>query len=296
AARPYDLVIASQVDMARYRACFAGVPALFEEVEVGTLYEQFRRAEGAAQRLRYGLTWQKHRRYLAGLLRSYQAATVVSAPERALVAEQVAGDAARLRVIANGVDVASYADVAAEPAAHTLIFAGSFSYLPNYHAMQWFIEHVFPRVRTAVPGTRLVITGRHGDRPLPSLDGVELTGFVDDVRPRIKGAWLSVAPIWIGGGTRLKILEAMALGTPVVATHKGAEGLDLVNGRDIVLADEPAAFADAVIGLLRDPAARQALAARGLQRVREVYDWQVILPQFMGLVAETAVAANGRTG
>lgn len=101
--------------------------------------------------------------------------------------------------------------------------------------MVWFLDEVYPIIRQNVPQLRLTITGDHAGKPLPSADGVTLTGFVDDVRPLIAGAGAAVVPIRQGGGTRLKILEAMAVGTPVVATSKGAEGLDVTDGENILL-------------------------------------------------------------
>jgi glycosyltransferase involved in cell wall biosynthesis len=118
---------------------------------------------------------------------------------------------------------------------------------------------------------------------------VRLTGFVEDVRLPVAGASVHVAPIRWGGGTRLKILEAMALGTPVVATSKGAEGLDVTRDRHIVIADEPSEFAVQVLRLLRDPNLRDDLARKGRALVEERYDWRAIGQRFVGLVEKVAL-------
>lgn len=278
-----DLVIASQVDMAGYRRYFADLPAIFEEVEVGVLYEQMATAVTWQQHLRHQLTWQKHRGYLQRLLRTYDGVTVVSAQEAALL--QKTGIASKpVTVVPNGVDAASYQTETAVPQPNTLIFTGSFSFRPNYDAMVWFVGEVLPLVRAAVPDVRLIITGKHGNRPLPSLDNVELAGFVDDVRPYIQNSWVSIAPILSGGGTRLKILEAMAAGTPVVATSKGAEGINVTDGIEMFIADTPQAQADAIIRLLRDADLRQQMAAKARQIVQNQYDWSVIVPTLLAEV------------
>ncbi|MEZ4661160.1 MAG: glycosyltransferase, partial [Caldilineaceae bacterium] len=292
AENAYDLVIASQIDMAVYGHCFGNVPAIFEEAEVGTLYEQYVNAPSWAQRLRFGLTWRKHRRYLQSLMPHYAACTVVSAPEQKILhdalGEQMADAGPEIVVIPNGVDAASYAAHFAMPKVDTLIFTGSFTYAPNYEAMCWFVAKVLPLIHAVRPAVRLVITGRHGQHLLPAADNVWLTGFVEDVRPLVAEAWVSLAPLHTGGGTRLKILEAMALRTPVVATTKGAEGLDAAAGQHLLIADSPADFAQAVLSLLQSESLRQELAQNAHELVYEKYDWGVIMPRFSELVEKVA--------
>jgi glycosyltransferase involved in cell wall biosynthesis len=113
-----------------------------------------------------------------------------------------------------------------------------------------------------------------------------LTGFVDDVRPLIARSWASIVPLHTGGGTRLKILEAMALRTPVIATSKGAEGLDVQSGKHLLIADTPETFVQQVVRLLRQPQLRENLAEEAYALVREKYDWQVIMPHFLNLIEE----------
>jgi glycosyltransferase involved in cell wall biosynthesis len=283
----YDLVIASQWAMASYGACFTKVPALFEEVEVGVPYQQYAGATSLWHRFRFGLTWAKQRIYLRRLLHSYRACTVVSEPERALLSSAVPGYQA-IEVIPNCISLADYRGINGDRQRNTLIFTGPFGYLANYEAMTWFLEEVYPRVQAQVPDVRLIVTGDHANLPLPAADNLTLTGFVDDVRPLIHSASISLAPIRVGGGTRLKILEAMALHTPVVSTTKGAEGLDVQDGKDLLIADSPAEFADAVLRLLGDPGFGRALAEKGHQLVRERYDWPAVMPEFLDLLERVA--------
>jgi len=188
-------------------------------------------------------------------------------------------DQTRVAVLPNGVDVASYSGDWGEPEPGALIFPGALTYHANYDAMRFFLDEVFPLVRRVNPEAVLRITGKTERVDLGSLNlgaGVTLTGYLDDVRPAVARSWACVAPLRVGGGTRLKILEAMALGTPVVATSKGAEGLDVTPGHNILIADDPGQFADAVLGLLDDPMLRQKLALNGRRLVESLYDWQSI--------------------
>lgn len=289
AARPYDLVIASQIDMAVYHRAFGDVPAVFEEVEIGVLYEQAARASSLRARLRYGLTWSKYRRYLTRLLAQHALATVVSEKEKELV-ERLRPGQTPVLVVPNGIEPDDYAGFRVEPKPASLIFTGSLTFAPNHEAMRWFVGEVWPLVRAEIPEAELTITGAPGERPLPPAEGVNLAGFVSDVRPLVAGSWASVAPIHAGGGTRLKILEAMALGTPVVATSKGAEGLDVGDGEHLLLADSPADFASATIRLLQSRELRARLAANATARVHECYSWGRIMPHYMRVLE--AVAAR----
>jgi glycosyltransferase involved in cell wall biosynthesis len=279
----YDGVIASQFDTAAYAPCFARHPALFEEVELGLMYGQYSGATDAAHRLRYGLMWKKHSRYLNSLLKHFAAATVASVQERKLLRSIAPGFDA-IEIVPNCVDLPEYAGVTLEPEPGRLIFTGAFTYHANYEAAIWFVNEVYPHVKAQHPATKLTITGNHAGLPFPHRPDVTLTGFVPDVRPLIAGAWAAIVPMQQGGGTRLKILEAMALGVPVIATSKGAEGLDAEPGRHLLVADEPAEFAEAVVRLLRSPARRQSLVDEALKLVARRYDWQVVASQFLALI------------
>jgi len=231
--------------------------------------------------------WAKLRVYVRGLLPRFAAVTVVSARERDLL-RQIASGYSAVALVPNGIDAAACAGVRAVHNPDTLIFTGAFTYKANHEAMVWFLSEVYPIIRQAAPRVRLTITGDHAGKPLPPAEDVTLTGFVDDVRPLVAGAGAAVVPIRQGGGTRLKILEAMALGTPVISTTKGAEGLAAIDGKHLLLGDTPEAFAAAVLKLHAEPALRQSLANNARQLISELYDWEVVLPRFMGLVEGVA--------
>ncbi|PYN12533.1 MAG: glycosyl transferase family 1, partial [Candidatus Rokuibacteriota bacterium] len=146
-----------------------------------------------------------------------------------------------------------------------------------------FIEAVLPRVRREVPGATLTVVGRNPSprlRAAADAAGVHVTGLVDDVRPHMAEAAVYVVPLRIGGGTRLKIFEALAMAKAVVSTAIGAEGLPLTPGRDFLQADDPAAFARAVTSLLRDPARRRAVGSAGRRLVEERYSWPRVVDEF----------------
>jgi polysaccharide biosynthesis protein PslH len=281
-SRPYDLIIASQASMARY--CQGGdhIAMLLDEIEVGVLFDQFNQATGW-RRFRNGLTWAKHRNYLARMIRSSSACTVVSEQERQLLIRHVPCQIP-VEVVPNCISLPDYQGVNEYPQPETLVFTGSFRYHANYDAMLWFLMDIFPLIQAEIPTAKLIITGDHANLPLPGSNGVTLTGFVKDIRSLITSSAVSIAPIRIGGGTRLKIIEAMALRKPVVSTTKGAEGLDVTPGKNILIADSPGEYARAVCRLLLEPELGQKLVENARQLIVEKYDWAVVLPKFLDLV------------
>jgi glycosyltransferase involved in cell wall biosynthesis len=289
AAEHYDLVIASQTTMAGYAPNFCGVPALFEEAELGVYYDQYVRVASAWQRVRYAPTWLKQRSYLASLLRQFKACTVVSEQEQNLI-KRFAPSRCPIYVVPNFLCLSEYQTPPSAAQPHTLVFTGSFRYFANHDAMIWFLQEILPQIRAHVPDVQLMITGDPANMPLPSREGVVLKGVVADIRPIVSSAWISIAPLRYGGGTRLKILEAMALRTPVVTTSKGAEGLDARHDEHLLIADTADEFAAQVIRLLRDPALRARLTDGAWQLVRSQYDAAVVLPPFLNLVASLAAS------
>ena len=283
----FDLVIVSELGVAVYSHCFRSLPILLEDIEIALSYESYSRATTFKNKVRYGLTWAKQKRYLNRLLQDFRACTVVSEREKQLLAKTVSGFT-NVEVIPNCINLSEYTPIHETPKRHQLIFTGSFRYFANYGAMTWFLQKVYPLIRAVETEVQLTITGDHANLPLPEEDSVTLTGFVDDIRPLIASSWLSLVPLRIGGGTRLKILEAMALRTPVVSTTKGAEGLGARHGEHILIADTPQEYAEAVLQLLHDPGLRQRLADNAYQFVSQNYDCAVTIPRFLDLVERVA--------
>jgi glycosyltransferase involved in cell wall biosynthesis len=161
---------------------------------------------------------------------------------------------------------------------------------PNVDAVLWFWKEVWPRVQAEVPDVRFTIVGQRPHRrlePLREDRSVTLTGWVQDVRPYIADATVYVAPLRMGGGTRLKLLEAMAMRKAVVATSLGAEGYPITDERELILADTPAGFAQAVVALLNSPTRRARLGQSARTFVEQRYDWRVIVPRMEQMYANS---------
>jgi glycosyltransferase involved in cell wall biosynthesis len=169
-------------------------------------------------------------------------------------------------------------------------------WLPNEDGMTYFCREILPKIRQSEPGATLSIIGRAPTpavRKLAEIPGVEVTGRVDDVRPHIARGAVYIVPLRIGGGTRLKIFEAMSMAKAVVSTTVGAEGLPVTSGRDIDIADEPSRFAHAVVHLIRDTAARRAIETAARRLVVERYDWSAVANDFEDALLRAAGIATG---
>jgi glycosyltransferase involved in cell wall biosynthesis len=225
--------------------------------------------------------WRKMRRAEAAACARVSLTLAVSAEDRERLAETAPG--ARVAAIPTGVDVEYFHPNGAGERPASLVFVGSMDWYPNEDGVLHFLEAVLPQVRRQAPGTSLTVVGRNPSarvRAAATLAGVEVTGTVDDVRPYVARSALFVVPLRVGGGTRLKIFEALAQGKAVLSTRIGAEGLPLVPGRHFVQADDPEDFAQAVVSLLRDPARRAELGAAGRELVAQRFSWGQVAREF----------------
>jgi polysaccharide biosynthesis protein PslH len=202
---------------------------------------------------------------------------------------------AGIHVVPNGVDVSYYSNPAQPPGSHhTILFVGMMDYHANIDGALWFVQQVWPGLHRRFPHLRFAIVGRNPTAEVRGLAsaGVIVTGTVPDVRPFYADALAVVVPLRIGSGTRLKILEAMAAGVPVVSTRLGAEGLDVEDGREILLADTAADIIAAVDRLAADPELRGQLAGNARALVRRCYDWSILGEQLFQIHA--AIYAHRR--
>jgi glycosyltransferase involved in cell wall biosynthesis len=248
-------------------------------------------------RVRDGLEWRKLRAFESAYLRRFPTCVAVSERDAALLAQL--SPATRYHVAPNGVDGAHFAPPAGRPReGQTLLFFGTLNYGPNVEGIVWFVEEVLPRIRQADPQVTLEIVGADAAPAVAALatrPGVKLTGFAPDIRERLWSATLSVVPLWNGGGTRLKILEALAAGCPVVSTSLGAEGLDLQDEEHLLIADSAEAFASQVVRALASPELRESLAQRGQERVALRYDWGPIAERFEAALQDAARLPSAQT-
>lgn len=219
------------------------------------------------------------RRFEAWVCRAADAVTAVSADDAATL--HALGAPTLPIVIPNCIDVTAYS-ASGEAPAHDVVFVGKLDYRPNVDAALWFADAVWPLIRRERPHATAAIVGQ---KPHPRLErlrqipGLQLTGWVPDVQPYLRGAGVVALPLRMGGGTRLKLIEALAAGRPIVSTTVGAAGFPVQDGVHLRLADDPAAFAAAVLHLLGDPVAAHTLAARGRAFAAQ-YDWRVVTPRF----------------
>mgnify|MGYP001030491915 CR=1 FL=1 len=174
---------------------------------------------------------------------------------------------------------------------HEIVFTGSMDWMPNEDGIAWFVHEVLPLVRRDVPDVTLSIVGRNPTALVRGLaseaPGIDVTGTVPDIRPYLERAATVIVPLRIGGGTRLKIFEAMAMERAIVSTTIGAEGLPVTDGVDIRVADDAPAFSAAIVELLRDPDSAARIGAAAARQVRTRFGWEGVTEQFAAACAET---------
>ena len=290
----HDAAIALQLGSAVYLTRHATIPRVFDEAEAGVIRDQFRTHPPGPARWRHGLTWWKFGRFLRHLVERFERTTVVSDLERQHLAD-LNCDLSAIRTVPNGVDRQSLKQKN-EPRPGRLIYPGAVTYSANLEAVRFFAAEILPLIKRARPATFLV-TGSTGSIDVADLraDGnVTFTGRVADIAHLVAHSSVCVVPLRTGGGTRLKILEAMALGTPVVTTTKGAEGLAVVHGENILIADSPEAFAREVLRVMDDFVLRARLAANGRRLVERLYTWDRIGAEFEKVLGEAQAVHRER--
>lgn len=286
----YDLVYVSSAAMAQYVEGERTIPAVMDFVDVDSdKWTQYGR------RARPPLTWvyrtegRRLQAYEARVARWARLCLLSTPAEEALLGAFAPW--AKTAVIPNGVDLAYYASPPRPAADPALVFTGAMDYLPNIDAVTYFCSEIFPIIRAAVPAVCFSIVGLN---PAPSvlalgrLPGVVVTGAVPDVRPYYAGAAVCVAPLRIARGVQNKVLQAMAMGLPVVATSPACGGIQARAEEDLVVEDAPAAFAKRVVDLLRDPTGRAALGRRARTFVEAHHSWEASLNRLEGLLQVVA--------
>jgi len=282
AQREFDAVHVCDIVMAQY-FLRRKIPLIIDRSRVDLQYQlaEHRRMNFTVrQRLLrcegYAKLWWLERR-LAGRA----ALEIVCGPDdERFLRRWVKGDMA-IEVVVNGVDTKYFAPdgMGGRAANPTLIFCGAMDYNPNIDALRWYFDEIHEAVRRVVPDVETLIVGKnptpeilaHGKRP-----GVTVSGGVPDVRPYYRRAWAQIVPLRIGGGTRLKIVESLSIGTPVISTSIGAQGLDLEHDREILLADNAADFVAATARMLQEPDLRERLREGGMAAARHRFGWERI--------------------
>ena len=252
-----------------------------DELEVTSIAID-RRMKSESQPRPPHMWWQANcwRRFERKTWKASDAVLAMSESERAYIA-QVAGPG-KARIVPNGVDIDFFrfrsADPTVTPGPPRLLFVGNLHHRPNAQGLEVFLRTSWPGLAETFPKLELHVVGPGASEELRARRGrrVIFHGYVEDVRPHFAAATLMVVPIFSGGGTRLKVLEALASGTPLVSTSLGCEGLSITDGREALLADSTSDFQNAVAALLRQPERRAALAEAGRRLVEERYSWASI--------------------
>jgi len=282
AAQPFDLVVCDFLVPAVNLPPRLPCPAVLftHNVESEIWRRHTETATGVIGRRLYGSQYQRMLTFEARTLKRFDGVVAVSDADRDTFSRIYPGAVRNpAYVVPTGVDTEYFAPAPSRPDSRHLVFTGSMDWLPNEDAMSFFCHDVLPLIRAEEPSATLSIVGR---APTPAVKalaaeaGINVTGRVDDVRPFMGEAAVYIVPLRIGGGTRLKIFEAMSMGKAVVSTTVGAEGLPVTDGEHVKLADTPAAFARAVVDLLRNPAERARLERAARTLVVERYDWSAV--------------------
>jgi glycosyltransferase involved in cell wall biosynthesis len=262
--------------MAQYTVDVENTPKIIAPLDATSLY--YKRQLGLrlnpAASLYFLLQYLKVRRYERSAYGRYDACVLVARRDAEVIGELCPG--LPVYYAPFGTEVSEEEDVSREP--FSVVFSGVMDYPPNADAAAYFASEIFPRVRTSLPEATFHVVGKNptGEvRALARRGGVVVTGAVPDMRAYLRRCQVSVCPMRLGAGMKMKVIEAMAAGLPVVCTTRGAEGMDLVAGRDFIIADEPAEFAAAVLRLLRDEKLRDEYGRWGKQAVEQKYTWDV---------------------
>ena len=231
------------------------------------------------------LSWREYRamdRFELDCLKRADHVLTVSDHDRNVFAGMI--DPSRITVIPTGVDIDYFRPSPNQEEPATIVFSGAMDWMPNEDAIVYFVKRILPLIRKQIPNASVCVVGRNPSRALLELAanhrGIEITGIVDDIRPFVHRAALYVVPLRIGGGTRLKIFEAMAMGKAVISTTIGAEGLPVHAGQDILIADDPGEFAGQSIQLLRAPTRRAELGRAARELVERTYSWDAVVQPF----------------
>jgi sugar transferase (PEP-CTERM/EpsH1 system associated) len=265
-----------------------GLPAptvLFEHNVEATIWQRHAAVpQNFLRRAYMRLQWRRMARHEAHECRRFSHVVAVSAIDAEIIRREYA--AASVGYVPTGVDLGYFSASRPRPRdSHKVVFVGSMDWMPNDDGIRWFAGEVFGRIQERIPDARLTVVGRSPSPDMRALaarnPAIEVTGTVPDVRPYLERAAVSVVPLRIGGGTRLKIYELMAMGVPVISTAIGAEGLPIRHGEHLLVADTAEEQVSAICALLTDPASAELLAANALRHVQEHCSWDAVAESFL---------------
>jgi glycosyltransferase involved in cell wall biosynthesis len=252
-------------------------------------HSMYRYENNIFKKIKLLLSWLPLRKWEAKMASFFDMVITVSEPDKKLILSRMPN--CNVMIVANGVDTKTHRPFPREGRGENIFFVGAMDYEPNVDAILYFCNEIFNLIKKNRPNCTLIVVGKSPPAQIIGLNkrpGIMIVGEVEDVKPFYKKSLISVVPLRSGGGTRLKILEAMALGTPVVSTSIGCEGLHVENNRNILIADNPADFAQQITNLLTDVELWNWISQNGRSLVEGNYDWEKISSEYWAILEELA--------
>ena len=286
AERRIDAAIVFCSGMAQFVEPFRYLPRIVHFADLDSLkWKQYAATARGPVRWMYRLESRRLLEYERHLARDFDHSIVCTRKELEDFRQLVAAE--RVVCVPNGVDTEYFQPQGTRQMEDALVFTGVMDYLPNVDAAQWFCQEILPRVRQRRPRATFTICGARPTaavKALATAEGIKVTGSVPDVRPYLASASVAVVPIRIARGIQNKVLEAMAMGLPVVTTTKAFTGIEAIPGTDLLVADQPEAFAELIVRLLEDPRRREQMGHAARARIEQNYRWDVPLAQLDALL------------
>ena len=290
AKEKFDVVHVQHLRMAQYLAAHKELPRILDLPDAFSLYWSRKQATTKNPVLRYleGLEQKRVYQY-ERILASFNLALVCSAEDKQYLEQE--HHLANISLLPNGVDTSTFSAGKHDYGHnHTLLFTGNMDYGPNIDAVNYFVEEILPMVQVQFPNIKFVIAGQ---RPVPKVlalanEHVKVTGFIPNLSHEYNAASVVVAPLRFGAGTQNKVLEAMAMGVPVVCSHIGFKGLGIESGEGAIMQTDPGAFAQSILQLLSSEEMRQSVGQQGVAVIQSRFSWDIITKQIESYFRTTA--------
>jgi glycosyltransferase involved in cell wall biosynthesis len=293
----FDLIQIDTIALAAFARLAPSLPKLLvhQNIESELLYRRSRYVRNPPAKAYLALQAWKLRRFERKASRMVDHHTTVSGQDRETLLRISPGS--KVTVVPNGVDPGYFKATTDTVEPNSLIYVGGMTWFPNYDAILYFIDLVWPLIKKDVPEAKLTHIARQISNEFTRMaendPALRFLGFVDDIRPAMSRSAVYIVPLRIGGGTRLKILDAMSMGKAIVSTSIGCEGIDVTDGHDILIADTPAEFAAKTVELMRNPQLRDTLSKNARETVTKKYAWNVIAPELEEAYRRTVQAVSG---
>lgn len=297
----FDLILCDHIYLAQLipDEVTGKIPVIPNNEDCGfTYYKRMSENSGLLRKFYAGIEWKNLLKYEIEILKKYNVYVTTSEKEKQLISDHY--NKANVFVLENGVDTEYFIPNGRyKNDSPTLLFTAWFGYYPNTDAAIYFVKKIFPLIKKEIPNVKFYIVGKEPPekvKMLESTEGVTVTGYVEDVRKYLSSADVSVIPLRIGGGTRIKILESMAMKVPVVSTVLGAEGLEVQDNHNIMIAGNENEFAEKVIRLLSDKNTAEQIASNGKKLIDEKYDWNKLGKKMNDFLNEFVKKGKHETG